>query len=163
MNEEIDINDFLNNSGYMLMNKKEHNDISINDNLLLNKYYDVEKLNYDIVEKKTDEYSDYMEKTQINMKYLEWFYNKDYMKGIEWYETYRSDIPFIERIGYYLVRKDLDNPIKKYEKNDLKKIMKDHNKNKKKLCEENRLKILKQKNIEKKKIKINNGKYVIKF
>ena len=159
-----EIENFINNSGFLLLSKEEHNNISVDDNLLFNKYYDVEKLNYDIIEKEKDINDiEYMEKTQINMKYLEWFYNKDVDKGIEWYNTYRSDIPFIDRIGFYLVRKDLNDPIKKYEKKELKKILKDHNKNKKKEEEEQRVRLLKELKNKDNMMKIKKGNFKINF
>jgi hypothetical protein len=163
-NENEIIEHFINNSGYILMNKEQHKNISVDDNLLFNKYYDVEKLNYDVIEKKIDDNEEeYYEKTNVNMKYLEWFYKKDINAGIEWYETYRSDIPFIDRIGYYLVRKDLDDPVKKYEKKELKKIMKDHNKKKKQMEEEERIRLLKQMKKKKKQLQVKSGNFVLKF
>jgi len=162
--ESDKIEHFINNSGFLLMSKEQHKTANVDDNLLFNKYYDNEKLNYDIVDKKIDDNDkEYFEKTKINMKYLEWFYNKDINAGMDWYETYRNDIPFIERIGYYLVRKDLNDPIKKYEKNELKKIMKNHNKKKKQLEEEERVRLLKQLKNKKKQLQVKNGSFVLKF
>jgi hypothetical protein len=159
-----EIENFINNSGFLLLSKEQHKNIGVDDNLLFNKYYDVEKLNYDIIEKEKDINDiEYMEKTQINMKYLEWFYNKDIQKGIDWYNTYRSDIPFIDRIGFYLVRKDLNDPIKKYEKKELKKILKEHNKNKKKQEEEQRVKLLKELKNKDNMMKIKKGNFKINF
>tara|TARA_Y100000401_G_C8312839_1_gene220763 strand:- start:960 stop:1442 length:483 start_codon:yes stop_codon:yes gene_type:complete len=157
------INDFINNTGFLPMSSEEHKTINVDDNLYFNKYYDSEKLNYDIIEKKEDDIGEYMDKTNINFKYLEWFYNQDIQKGMEWYETYRSDIPFIDRIGYYLVRKDLDNPIKKFEKKELKKIVKDFNKKKKQKEEEERVRLLKLMKSKDKQLKVDKGKYVLEF
>jgi hypothetical protein len=157
------INDFINNTGFLPMSVEEHKNINVDDDLYFNKYYDSEKLNYDVIEKKEDDIGEYMDKTNINFKYLEWFYNQDIQKGMEWYETYRSDIPFIDRIGYYLVRKDLDNPIKKFEKKELKKIVKDFNKKKKQKEEEERVRLLKLMKNKDKQLKVDKGKYVLEF
>jgi len=158
------IEHFINNSGYLMMSREQHKTASVDDNLLFNKYYDSEKLNYDIVEKQTDINNiEYLEKTEINMKYLEWFYNKDIDAGMEWYETYRADIPFIQRIGYYLVRKDLDNPVKKYERKELKKLMRDHNKKKKQEEEEERVRLLKKLKKSQSQLTKKNGNFILKF
>ena len=69
-----------------------------------------------------------MNKVPVNFSYLTWYMAGDVDAGIDWYiQHYR--IPFIERMAYYFVRHDLENPVKKKDIYKIKKIQEEHDKN----------------------------------
>lgn len=68
---------------------------------------------------------DYIDKN-INTTYLEWYYEKDYEKGMLWYQKEYPELPMIEEMSYLLVKNDLKGIMKleKFEKHILKNELK---------------------------------------
>ena len=103
---------------YILMDKKTHEDYLFSNKLEYSKYYDARKLDYLILPKipNTEELQ--------TIEYNSCIQNNNLQQLQNWYIENRSGIPFIERLSYYMAREKLNIPLKKYEKNEIKKISK---------------------------------------
>ena len=142
--------------GFLPINKSEIE--KCRQKLFFNEYYDVEKLNY-MIYKDDGNYD-----KNCEFAYLEYIketeYNNQLEKGIDYYKSYRKDIPFIDDIALFIVRHELNNPISKREiKKMRKKIAKDK-------LEQEKLEKKKVKEFEelkKNQIRIENRKVVVKF
>ena len=109
---------------FMLMSKEELESYVINDNLEHCKYFDPLKLDYLVIDKeKSTDTTFVCDKT---ISYLTCIQNQDLEGLMDWYENNRTDIPYIDRLSYYLARNDLGQKVKKYEINEIKKISKEH-------------------------------------
>jgi len=119
--------------GFDIIKGSEFETITKNENNELNEMYNKEKfeindvkkhINYDLNEiiEKTDDDIIY-EKSDKNVEYLEWFLTNNYIDGMNWYIKNYNDIPFIEDLSYFFVKRDLTGKTKldKYEKVILKK------------------------------------------
>jgi hypothetical protein len=172
------------NMGYNIITENEFNTLCDNKNGEINEYYNKEKfeelniaehIDYDcntinkIITDEDDTVCDIdYEKNDINLSYLDWFYTKDYVAGMNWYINKYPFMPMIENLSYFMVKNDLTGKSKldKWEKmmikNEVKKdkqyydmIDKERNKCIKKL--------IKEKNEPLKKMKFIHKKTIIKF
>ena len=131
--------------GYKIMTKDEFDTFCNNENNEINEYYNQEKfdelnvaehIDYDcniINEIITDEGGnvcdiDY-ENNDINLSYLDWFYRKDYVDGMNWYINKYPAMPMIENLSYFMVKRDLTGKSKldKWEKMMIKTELKKDN------------------------------------
>ena len=128
--------------GFNIITNDEYDKITKNENQELNEMYNQEKfeidnirdfIDYDLNEineiKKNDEdkvidieYS----KSDKNISYLEWYLTNNYIEGMNWYMKNYPNIPFIEDMSYFFVKRDLTGKVKldKYEKVIIKKELK---------------------------------------
>jgi hypothetical protein len=133
------------NMGYNIITKDEFDTLCNNENNEINEYYTQEKfeelnvaehIDYDcniINEIITDEGGnvcdiDY-ENNDINLSYLDWFYRKDYVDGMNWYINKYPAMPMIENLSYFMVKRDLTGKSKldKWEKMMIKTELKKDN------------------------------------
>jgi hypothetical protein len=164
--------------GYDIITKKEFEKLCENENNELNELYNKEQFNmYDVESKidydlhniieKTDDDIIY-EKTDMNLSYLDWLSREDYVDGMNWFKKYYSDIPFIEHISYFYVKKAITGSTKleKYERNIIKKELKKDEKYYDNIeAERNKYirKLKKEKNKPLKTMKYENKKVIVKF
>jgi len=126
-------NNIFSRFGFNIISNNEFKTITKNENNELNEMYNKEKfeindvkqhINYDLNEiiEHTNEDVIY-NKTDKNVEYLEWFLSQNYIDGMNWYIKNYNDIPFIEDLSYFFVKRDLTGKTKldKYEKLILKK------------------------------------------
>jgi hypothetical protein len=164
--------------GFDIISNDKFETISKNENNELNKLYNEEKfevedvkqhINYDINEiiEKTDDDIIY-EKTNKNIEYLEWYLSKNYLEGMLWYIKHHNDIPFIEDLSYFFVKRDLTGKTKldKYEKVILKKELQKQ-KRAENIIENERAKYIRkierERNQPSKTMKYINKKIIVKF
>ena len=142
--------------GFLPINKSEID--KCRQNLFFNEYYDVEKLNY-MIYKDDDKYD-----KNCEFAYLEYIneteYDSQLESGVEYYKSYRRDIPFIDDIALFIVRNELNNPISKRE---IKKMRKKVEKDKLEQEKLQKKKIREFDELKRKQIKIENRKVVVKF
>ena len=130
------------NLGYTIIKQNEFDKINLNENNELNVMFNKEKfeidnikdyIDYDLNEIKNiikDENENIIdiafEKNDKNISYLEWYLTNDYIGGMNWYIKNNRDIPFIENLSYFFVKRDLKGKTKldKYEKVIIKKELK---------------------------------------
>lgn len=170
--------------GYNIMTRNEFDTLCNNENNEINEYYTQEKfeelnvaehIDYDcniingII---TDEDGnvcdiDY-ENNDINLSYLDWFYRKDYVDGMNWYINKYPAMPMIENLSYFMVKRDLTGKSKldKWEKMMIKTELKKDNqyyamieKDRKKCIK----KLIKEKNQPLKKMQFVNKKTILQF
>jgi len=164
--------------GFNIISNNEFEKITKNESNQLNEMYNKEKfelydikqhINYDLHEiiEKTDDDIIY-NKSDKNIEYLEWFLTQNYLEGMQWYiNTYR-DIPFIEDLSYFFVKRDLTGKTKldKYEKVILKKELQKQRRAET-IIENDRAKYIKKlernKNKPLKSMKFINKKTIVKF
>jgi hypothetical protein len=172
------------NMGYNIMTKTQFDILCNNENNEINEYYNQEKfeelnvaehIDYDcniineIIKDENKNVCDIdYENNDINLSYLDWFYRKDYIDGMNWYIKKYPSMPFIENLSYFMVKKDLTGKSKldKWEKtlikNEIKKEKQYYSiieKDRKKCIK----KLIKEKNEPLKKIKFVNKKTILKF
>ena len=168
----------MENFGYDIITKKEFEKICENENHELNELfskekfemYDIEsKIDYDLhnIIEKTDDDIIY-EKTDMNLTYLDWVSREDYVDGMNWFKKYYSNIPFIEHLSYFYVKKAIKGTTKldKYERNIIKKELKKDEKYYENIeAERNKYirKLKREKNKPLKTMKYENKKVIVKF
>ena len=172
------------NMGYEIMPRKKFELLTHNKNNEINEYYNQqkfeelnvgEKLDYDcniindIITDNENKIIDIeYEKNEINLSYLDWFYRKDYVDGMNWYINKYPTLPNIENLSYFMVKKDLTGKIKldKFEKMLIKKEVKNDARYYE-LLDKDRNKFIKklekEKNQSLKSIKFSNRKITVSF
>jgi len=107
-------------------------------------------------------------KTDKNVNYLEWFLTNNYIDGMNWYIQNYSNIPFIEDLSYFFVKRDITGKSKldKYEKIILKKELQKQ-KRAEEIFEQERQKYIRRLQREKNKplktMKYENKKVIVNF
>lgn len=168
----------MENFGYDIITKKEFEKICENENHELNELFNKEqfemynvesKIDYDLhnIIEKTDDDIIY-EKTDMNLTYLDWLSREDYVDGMNWFKKYYSNIPFIEYLSYFYVKKAIKGTTKldKYERNIIKKELKKDQKYYENIeAERNKFirKLNREKNKPLKTMKYENKKIIVKF
>ena len=148
--------EIVNYFSFMTMNKEEHDNYSFLNKLEHNKWYNPEKLDYLIIPKEGEE-------LLSSISYNRCIQDRDLEGLVGWYIQNRRDIPYIDRLSYYLARNDLGNRIKKYELNEIKKLCK-KNKQLEKMEEDQRRRAIKKKEKEdRQKLKIINKEIFVFF
>lgn len=172
------------NLGFNIIKQTEFDKINLNENNELNEMFNKEKfeidnirdyIDYDLNEIKNIVKDDNQniidieyEKNDKNTSYLEWYLTNDYIGGMNWYIKNHSDIPFIENLSYFFVKRDLKGKTKldKYEKVIIKKELKKQ-KRAEDIIEMERNKYIrkleKEKNQPIKKLKYINKKFIVDF
>ena len=124
--------------GFNIITNDEFDKINLNENYELNKMFNEEKfeienirdyIDYDLneiteIKKDNDKIVDIQyNKSDKNISYLEWYLTNNYIEGMNWYIKNYSNIPFIEDMSYFFVKRDLTGKVKldKYEKIIIKK------------------------------------------
>jgi len=169
--------------GFNIITSNEFDKINLNENNELNKMFNEEKfqienikdyINYDLneiieIKKDNDKIVDieYI-KTDKNVNYLEWFLTNNYIDGMNWYIQNYSNIPFIEDLSYFFVKRDITGKSKldKYEKIILKKELQKQ-KRAEEIFEQERQKYIRRLQREKNKplktMKYENKKVIVNF
>jgi len=162
--------DIISNDEFETITKNENNELNVKFNKEKFEIDDVKQhINYDLNEiiEKTDDDIIY-EKTDKNIEYLEWYLTNNYLEGMLWYIKNYNDIPFIEDMSYFFVKRDLTGKVKldKYEKVIIKKELKKQ-KRAEDIIESERNKYIRKIQREKrqplKTIKYENKKVIVKF
>jgi len=170
--------DTLKNMGYTILTDdmfKEIEEDETNETLEKYMYKDVdedllESINYNFIDVKNINVDENglcdieFEDKNIDVKYLEWYITKDWVKGMEWYKQIYSYIPFIDQLAYFYVRNDLKGSFKleKFEKNYLKDIKKKQDKVEKQRLEEEKKLIREIKKAKKHEVLFKKGEYTLK-
>jgi len=151
-----EMEDIIDYFSYMTMNKEEHDNYSFFNKLEHCKWYNPEKLDYLVIPKKGEE-------ILKSISYNRCIQDRDLEGLVSWYIHNRRDIPYIDRLGYYLARNDLGDRIKKYELYEIKKLCK-KNKQIEKMEDDQRRKAIKRKEKEERqKLKIINKEVFLYF
>ena len=177
------MNNQLETMGYIPMTTTEFNKLEQDEtDYTLNKMYSNEKfkmnysfdnVDYNLIDVKkitidSDGLCDMIfEDKNINLSFLDWYYSKDYIKGIEWYRKEYAHLPMIEEMAYLFVKADIKGSARlKIDKYEIHQLKQEHKKREKleaqKLKEEKQL-IRKYKKEQSKKITFTKQDTTISF